>query len=206
MKFKNVSITSSEQKVKIYEYDFWNWKNRLWVNNDQTTFVYKHPLSKRRAFRKWAVNYNNQSQSQWFSIDNGVFIPVQIALSFSLFCLLVGAFLNKIPSGFVSLGVLVGIVVLVFSWFLVLNKEHIYTDSLQYRQGVYIGVQLFILTEFMLFFTFFWGFFHSSLSPNVFLSVQWPPFNLGGYHLAIDYAKEWYIGNTTTALANFLNR
>ena len=41
--------------------------------------------------------------------------------------------------------------------------------------GLKIGFVLFIVSEILLFFTFFWAFFHSSLSPAVEIGVMWPP-------------------------------
>jgi cytochrome c oxidase subunit 3 len=37
------------------------------------------------------------------------------------------------------------------------------------QRGLRLGVVLFIISELMLFFSFFWAFFHSSLSPSVVL-------------------------------------
>lgn len=41
--------------------------------------------------------------------------------------------------------------------------------------GLRYGMLLFILSEVMFFFAFFWGFFHSSLSPAVQIGGIWPP-------------------------------
>jgi cytochrome c oxidase subunit 3 len=41
-----------------------------------------------------------------------------------------------------------------------------------------LGVILFIISEFMFFFSFFWAFFHSSLSPSVELGSVWPPLGI----------------------------
>nr|YP_010585931.1 cytochrome c oxidase subunit III [Maesaipsyche stengeli]UZZ43654.1 cytochrome c oxidase subunit III [Maesaipsyche stengeli] len=40
------------------------------------------------------------------------------------------------------------------------------------------GMILFILSEIMFFFSIFWSFFHSSLSPNMELGMIWPPKNI----------------------------
>lgn len=44
--------------------------------------------------------------------------------------------------------------------------------------GIYLGMVLFIFSEIMFFFSFFWAFFHVSLSPNFYLGLIWPPENL----------------------------
>jgi cytochrome c oxidase subunit 3 len=43
------------------------------------------------------------------------------------------------------------------------------------QKGLRIGVALFILSEAMFFFGFFWAFFHSSLSPAIQIGGIWPP-------------------------------
>lgn len=43
------------------------------------------------------------------------------------------------------------------------------------QRGLLIGFILFLLSEIMLFVSFFWAFFHSSLAPSIELGAQWPP-------------------------------
>lgn len=42
-------------------------------------------------------------------------------------------------------------------------------------KGLKLGFILFIVSEILFFFSFFWAFFHSSLSPSVEIGVVWPP-------------------------------
>nr|ASW26893.1 cytochrome c oxidase subunit III [Platypleura kaempferi]AWV83359.1 cytochrome oxidase subunit III [Platypleura kaempferi]AWV84477.1 cytochrome oxidase subunit III [Platypleura kaempferi] len=42
-------------------------------------------------------------------------------------------------------------------------------------KGLKIGMVLFIISEIFFFLSFFWGFFHSSLSPVIEIGMQWPP-------------------------------
>nr|YP_009732645.1 cytochrome c oxidase subunit III [Ophiarachnella gorgonia]QHT54252.1 cytochrome oxidase subunit 3 [Ophiarachnella gorgonia] len=42
-------------------------------------------------------------------------------------------------------------------------------------RGIKIGFILFILSEIMFFFSFFWAFFHSALSPTPEIGMTWPP-------------------------------
>ena len=44
--------------------------------------------------------------------------------------------------------------------------------------GLKIGFLLFIVSEILFFFSFFWAFFHSSLSPSVEIGVLWPPIGI----------------------------
>jgi cytochrome c oxidase subunit 3 len=43
------------------------------------------------------------------------------------------------------------------------------------QSGLKLGFILFIVSEIMLFFGFFWAFFHMSLSPDMNLGLVWPP-------------------------------
>nr|YP_010338915.1 cytochrome c oxidase subunit 3 [Dixoniella grisea]UNJ18987.1 cytochrome c oxidase subunit 3 [Dixoniella grisea] len=43
------------------------------------------------------------------------------------------------------------------------------------QNGLRFGMLLFIISEIAFFFAFFWGFFHSSLSPNIEIGNIWPP-------------------------------
>nr|YP_009228435.1 cytochrome c oxidase subunit III [Idioscopus nitidulus]AKU47322.1 cytochrome c oxidase subunit III [Idioscopus nitidulus] len=41
-----------------------------------------------------------------------------------------------------------------------------------------LGMIMFILSEIMFFSSFFWAFFHSSLSPTIEIGLQWPPYGI----------------------------
>jgi len=45
----------------------------------------------------------------------------------------------------------------------------------QVQEGMKYGMILFVVSEIMFFFAFFWAFFHSSLAPTVELGAVWPP-------------------------------
>jgi len=51
--------------------------------------------------------------------------------------------------------------------------EGMHTKRVQ--RGLKIGVALFIVSEVMFFFAFFWAFFHSSLAPSIEIGSIWPP-------------------------------
>lgn len=54
------------------------------------------------------------------------------------------------------------------------------------RRGLLNGVLLFIISEVMFFFGFFWAFFHSSLAPSQYIGGIWPP-------LVIDSISPWQL-------------
>nr|CBH40131.1 cytochrome oxidase subunit III [Amphipholis squamata] len=49
-------------------------------------------------------------------------------------------------------------------------------------QGLKIGFILFVLSEIMFFFSFFWAFFHSALSPTAEIGMSWPPTGINPIH------------------------
>ena len=71
---------------------------------------------------------------------------------------------------------LTGLIFTVLSWFISILKE----SSLGYHTGrvqigLRLGMLLFIASEVMFFFAFFWAFFHYSLVPSVVTGAVWPP-------------------------------
>jgi hypothetical protein len=46
------------------------------------------------------------------------------------------------------------------------------------QEGLSMGMILFITSEVMFFFAFFWAFFHSSIAPSIELGSQWPPLGI----------------------------
>jgi len=69
-----------------------------------------------------------------------------------------------------------GLYTTAMSWFFSILKESsqgYHTKKVQH--GLRLGMILFILSEVMLFFAFFWAFFHFSLIPSVNVGAVWPP-------------------------------
>lgn len=61
------------------------------------------------------------------------------------------------------------------------------------QQGLRYGVILFIVSEVMFFFSFFWAFFHSSLAPAIEIGSVWPP-------IGIEALNPWTVPLLNTAL------
>lgn len=61
------------------------------------------------------------------------------------------------------------------------------------QKGLRLGMVLFIVSEVMLFFAFFWAFFHSSLNPVPEIGCVWPP-------KGIEVISPWLIPLLNTAL------
>jgi cytochrome c oxidase subunit 3 len=64
-----------------------------------------------------------------------------------------------------------------FTWWRDIIREATFEDqhSFSVQRGLRLGMILFIVSEIMFFFAFFWAFFHSSLSPVFNIGGVWPP-------------------------------
>ena len=62
-------------------------------------------------------------------------------------------------------------------WFVDVIREATFQGyhTLKVQQNIYLGMLLFIVSEIMFFFSFFWAFFHFSLSPSIWIGGIWPP-------------------------------
>ena len=70
-----------------------------------------------------------------------------------------------------------GLYLTVMKWFLAVLKESsqgFHTRKVQ--KGLRLGMLLFIASEVMFFFAFFWAFFHFSLVPSTAIGNVWPPY------------------------------
>ena len=69
------------------------------------------------------------------------------------------------------------ILYVMFTWWRDIIREATFEDQHTFavQRGLRLGMALFIVSEVMLFFAFFWAFFHSSLSPVFNIGGTWPP-------------------------------
>lgn len=71
-----------------------------------------------------------------------------------------------------------------FFWWKDVNREAS-LQGLHYDdviKGLKIGILLFIVSEIIFFSSFFWSFFHFSLSPNIELGQSWPPVRITSFN------------------------
>lgn len=106
--------------------------------------------------------------------------PWPISVAFSAFFMLFGLtlYVHKFNIGFTlfSLGFLSTFLTTAFWWRDVVREgtfEGKHTAAVRY--GLRFGMILFIVSEVMLFFAFFWAYFHSSLNPVAEIGGVWPP-------------------------------
>jgi cytochrome c oxidase subunit 3 len=106
--------------------------------------------------------------------------PWPIVSAFGAFFLLSGVafYVHDVFFGgyFALLGLLL-VALSAFFWFFDIVQEATYVGhhTLAVRAGLRYGFLLFIVSEVMLFFGFFWAFFHASYSPSILLGYDWPP-------------------------------
>jgi len=64
-----------------------------------------------------------------------------------------------------------------FRWFSDIINESTFEGhhTSKVREGIRLGMCLFIASEVMFFFSFFWGFFHCTLAPGIGIGAVWPP-------------------------------
>lgn len=69
------------------------------------------------------------------------------------------------------------VILISFQWWRDVIREGLLEGShtLKVQLGLKLGFILFVLSEVMLFASFFWAFFHASLSPNIEIGCIWPP-------------------------------
>nr|AXS66545.1 cytochrome c oxidase subunit 3 [Bostrichoidea sp. 6 KM-2017] len=69
------------------------------------------------------------------------------------------------------------ILMIMYQWWRDVVREGTFLGLHSYlvSMGLRWGMILFIVSEVLFFLSFFWGFFHSSLSPTIELGLNWPP-------------------------------
>nr|ALO76463.1 cytochrome c oxidase subunit 3 [Pseudocolaspis sp. PSE01] len=74
------------------------------------------------------------------------------------------------------LGLTINLMVM-FQWWRDITRESTYQGlhTNKVTLGLRWGMILFIISEVFFFFSFFWSFFHSSLSPSIEIGMLWPP-------------------------------
>nr|AEP27689.1 cytochrome c oxidase subunit III [Apoderus coryli] len=72
---------------------------------------------------------------------------------------------------------LVMMIIIVYHWWRDIIRESTFqgNHTLKVTTGLRWGMILFITSEILFFVSFFWGFFHNSLSPSIEMGMTWPP-------------------------------
>jgi len=83
----------------------------------------------------------------------------------------------------------------VFAWFynIVIESTFQGNHTKKVQSGLRMGMVLFITSEVMFFFSFFWCFFHSSLAPSIWIGNIWPP-------VGIEIISLWHLPFLNTVI------
>nr|YP_010160558.1 cytochrome c oxidase subunit 3 [Gymnopilus junonius]QRH17744.1 cytochrome c oxidase subunit 3 [Gymnopilus junonius] len=124
-----------------------------------------------------------QNKFQYFPFHLVEASPWPILLSFSLLNLTIGAvsYMHGFSSGgyILTLGFILTVYCMIL-WFrdIVIEGSYLGHHTKEVKNGLMIGVLLFIVSEVFAFLSVFWAFFHSSLSPAIELGGTWPPLGI----------------------------
>uniref|UniRef100_UPI0030FF33FE cytochrome c oxidase subunit 3 n=1 Tax=Amblyomma albolimbatum TaxID=1987572 RepID=UPI0030FF33FE len=104
--------------------------------------------------------------------------PWPITSSISAFSLTIGFvfYFNYYNNTLIMISLLI-LILSAFQWFRDVSREASFqgNHTSLVVNGLKMGMLLFILSEVFFFTSFFWAFFHSSLSPSIEIGSQWPP-------------------------------
>jgi cytochrome c oxidase subunit 3 len=128
--------------------------------------IYKHP-------------YHLVNKSPW---------PFIISFSLLFFTSSIIFYLHDYTNSFLFFISILLIILTIYTWFRDVIRESVYEGqhTKSVKNGLKIGMLLFIFSELMLFISFFWAFFHSVLTPTYFIGSLWPP-------VGINIINNWYL-------------
>jgi hypothetical protein len=125
----------------------------------------------------------NKNQFQAFPYHLVDPSPWPILVAFSVFSMAIGAVMYM--HGFSNGGLLLnlGFILTVYGmilWFRDVISEGTLLGyhTKEVKNGLMIGFVLFVISEVFAFFSIFWAFFHSSLSPAIEIGGNWPPLGI----------------------------
>jgi cytochrome c oxidase subunit 3 len=111
-----------------------------------------------------------------FHLVDGSPYPLLMSLAILGFAVSVVSWLTGFSTGYLGFAPIALIILISFLWFRDIIREAAggyHTSAVQ--RGLLIGFLLFLVSEIMLFFSFFWSFLDFSLSPGVEIGASWPP-------------------------------
>nr|YP_011004242.1 cytochrome c oxidase subunit 3 [Macrostylophora euteles]WPS93591.1 cytochrome c oxidase subunit 3 [Macrostylophora euteles] len=111
--------------------------------------------------------------------------PWPLTGALSTFTLMLGMIMwfHTYNSSLMFIGMFITIMTM-FQWWRDISREGTYQGLHTFivSKGLRYGMILFIISEVLFFFSFFWAFFHSSLSPSIDLGAAWPPMNINPFN------------------------
>jgi cytochrome c oxidase subunit 3 len=142
-------------------------KNSL-NNRELSTLLSKKKL-KSFSYIKTAHSYHLVDPSPW-----------PLVAAFGAFMLTSGLvlYMHRFSGGFnLFLTGFITILFVMYAWWRDIIREATFEDThtVTVQKGLRLGMVLFIASEVMFFFAFFWAFFHSSIAPAYNIGGVWPP-------------------------------
>ena len=146
--------------------------------------ILKKFKQKREQYLKFFFSTNLNEQFKYIKTKHSFHLvdpsPWPLMSAFGALMLTTGAvmYMHKFEGGgnlFLT-GFLI-IIYVMYTWWRDIIREAMYEDQHTFavQRGLRLGMILFIVSEVMFFFAFFWAFFHSSLAPVFNIGGVWPP-------------------------------
>lgn len=133
-------------------------KKYMWLSEEWLDYIFV-----REQRHKWHI----VSPSPW-----------PFVLSFTIYCLILSAYslLYRVDSHLIWLSIFLVLAALSF-WFRDIIREAVFMGyhTIQVQDGLRLAFTLFLVSEVMFFFSFFWAYFQIALSPSIITGGVWPP-------------------------------
>jgi cytochrome c oxidase subunit 3 len=143
-------------------------KKNVFNNRELSTLLSKKKF-KSFNYIKTAHSYHLVDPSPW---------PLVAALGAFMLTLGGVLYMHRFNGGFnLFFTGFITIIFVMFAWWRDIIREATFEDThtVTVQKGLRLGMVLFIASEVMFFFAFFWAFFHSSIAPVYNIGGVWPP-------------------------------
>jgi len=106
--------------------------------------------------------------------------PILTSLSIFEFVLSLLVVFHELGSPYMAFFFFIQLCAVIGMWFrdIVIEATFQGFHTSDVQRGLRYGMTLFLVSEFMFFFSFFWTFFHVSLSPSIWIGCVWPPLGI----------------------------
>jgi len=148
------------------------------LNNKKLNIVLrvKQNVNSRKNYSNYKLTYLKTKHS-WHLVDPSPWPFVTSVVVFMFFTGNVMYMHRYIGGSELALLGLVGVLLVMCLWWRDIVREATFEEQHTFavQRGLRLGMVLFIISEVMFFFAFFWAFFHSSLVPSPSIGGVWPP-------------------------------
>lgn len=93
------------------------------------------------------------------------------------------ALINKLSSFLLLIGIITCLLS-IYQWWRDISRESTFQGyhTQIVVKGIKLGIILFIISEILFFFSFFWTYFHAILSPDIEIGQKWPPTGISPFN------------------------